>query len=166
MRTRDEARLIFRPSSHSHLSFISLPFSSIFWVSCGASSWAVLLSLLSFLTPHPSPTPLLTPLLTPPGDLGVQRGLLRWVLARHSPDYTVQISPKKLPRLPSEEPSVPGGSGGGATPADPDVLPVLAPAPAPDAAAAVKGRGRGRKAGGTDKAKTSASERRNFQRMR
>lgn len=37
------------------------------------------------------------------GDLGVQRGLLRWVLARHSSSHNITISPKKLPRPPSEE---------------------------------------------------------------
>ena len=30
------------------------------------------------------------------GDLGVQRGLLRWILSLHQPDYRIQISPKKL----------------------------------------------------------------------
>lgn len=31
------------------------------------------------------------------GDLGVQRGLLRWILSLHQPDYRIQISPKKPP---------------------------------------------------------------------
>jgi DNA-3-methyladenine glycosylase II len=31
------------------------------------------------------------------GDLGVQRGLIRWVLSLHQPDYRVELSPKKLP---------------------------------------------------------------------
>ena len=30
------------------------------------------------------------------GDLGVQRGLLRWILSLHQPDYRIQLSPKKL----------------------------------------------------------------------
>jgi len=31
------------------------------------------------------------------GDLGVQRGLLRWVLSLHQPEYRIEVSPKKLP---------------------------------------------------------------------
>lgn len=34
------------------------------------------------------------------GDLGVQRGILRWFLALHSQDDPVSISPKKLPKNP------------------------------------------------------------------
>ncbi|OBZ68024.1 DNA-3-methyladenine glycosylase 1 [Grifola frondosa] len=37
------------------------------------------------------------------GDLGVQRGLLRWFLSLHSPSYPLTISPKKLPQNPAEE---------------------------------------------------------------
>ena len=37
------------------------------------------------------------------GDLGVQRGLLRWILSLHQPEYRIEISPKKLPD-PSEDP--------------------------------------------------------------
>ena len=37
------------------------------------------------------------------GDLGVQRGLLRWILSLHQPDYRIQLSPKKLPD-PTEDP--------------------------------------------------------------
>lgn len=37
------------------------------------------------------------------GDLGVQRGLLRWFLSLHSPSYPLTISPKKLPKNPSDQ---------------------------------------------------------------
>lgn len=37
------------------------------------------------------------------GDLGVQRGLLRWVLSLHQPEYRIEISPEKLPG-PSADP--------------------------------------------------------------
>lgn len=40
------------------------------------------------------------PDILPVGDLGVQRGMLRWFLALHSPADPVQISPKKLPKNP------------------------------------------------------------------
>ncbi|KAK7472543.1 hypothetical protein VKT23_000658 [Stygiomarasmius scandens] len=36
------------------------------------------------------------PDILPVGDLGVQRGLLRWALAAHSPTYPLSISPNKL----------------------------------------------------------------------
>lgn len=55
------------------------------------------------------------------GDLGVQRGLLRWFLALHSPDYNLTISPKKLPR-PDEDPSTTTES----QEADPITIPGLA----------------------------------------
>jgi DNA-3-methyladenine glycosylase II len=35
--------------------------------------------------------------LTFAGDLGVQRGLLRWILSLHQPEFRIEISPKKLP---------------------------------------------------------------------
>ncbi|PSR73343.1 hypothetical protein PHLCEN_2v10808 [Hermanssonia centrifuga] len=44
------------------------------------------------------------PDILPVGDLGVQRGLLRWFLSRHSQSYNVNISPSKLPKGPDEEP--------------------------------------------------------------
>lgn len=45
-------------------------------------------------------------MLTPPvGDLGVQRGLLRWFLTMHSPAHAVSISPEKLPQAPDEPPT-------------------------------------------------------------
>ena len=37
------------------------------------------------------------------GDLGVQRGLLRWILSLHQPEFRIELSPKKLPD-PSEDP--------------------------------------------------------------
>jgi DNA-3-methyladenine glycosylase II len=80
------------------------------------------------------------------GDLGVQRGMLRWFLALHSPDYTITISPLKLPKAPSEDPApapVPA--------ADPDALPALAPdgssvlpAPVPRPAPKRGAKGRGK----------------------
>ncbi|KAJ6475362.1 DNA glycosylase [Mycena vitilis] len=33
----------------------------------------------------------------PVGDLGVQRGILRWVLSQHSPSYSFTVSPEKAP---------------------------------------------------------------------
>ena len=58
-------------------------------------------------------------MLTPPvGDLGVQRGLLRWFLAMHSPAHAVSISPEKLPQAP-DEPPTPKST------ADDETLPVL-----------------------------------------
>ncbi|KAH9061358.1 DNA glycosylase [Lactarius vividus] len=43
------------------------------------------------------------PDILPVGDLGIQRGLLRWVLSLHQPKYRIEVSPKKLPD-PSEDP--------------------------------------------------------------
>ncbi|KAI0297077.1 DNA glycosylase, partial [Russula brevipes] len=37
------------------------------------------------------------PDILPVGDLGVQRGLLRWVLSQHQSEFRIEISPKKLP---------------------------------------------------------------------
>ncbi|KAF8274437.1 DNA glycosylase [Lactarius quietus] len=37
------------------------------------------------------------PDILPVGDLGVQRGLLRWVLSLHDPEFRIGASPKKLP---------------------------------------------------------------------
>ena len=36
------------------------------------------------------------------GDLGVQRGVLRWFLSLHSPKYDYSISPRKLPKEPTD----------------------------------------------------------------
>ncbi|KAH9961225.1 hypothetical protein BC827DRAFT_1132040 [Russula dissimulans] len=43
------------------------------------------------------------PDILPVGDLGVQRGLLRWMLSLHQPAYRIEISPKKLPD-PTQDP--------------------------------------------------------------
>jgi len=37
------------------------------------------------------------------GDLGVQRGMLRWFLSLHSPKHPYTIAPSKLPKAPDEE---------------------------------------------------------------
>jgi len=42
------------------------------------------------------------PDILPIGDLGVQRGLLRWVLSLHSSSDPYTISPKKLPKPPGD----------------------------------------------------------------
>jgi DNA-3-methyladenine glycosylase II len=38
------------------------------------------------------------PDILPVGDLGVQRGLARWALARHSPAHPFSLAPEKLPK--------------------------------------------------------------------
>ncbi|TDL24272.1 DNA glycosylase [Rickenella mellea] len=43
------------------------------------------------------------PDILPVGDLGVQRGVLRWFLALHSPAHPYTISPKKLPKAPADD---------------------------------------------------------------
>lgn len=44
------------------------------------------------------------PDILPVGDLGVQRGVLRWFLSLHAPTaYPLTISPEKLPKHPEEE---------------------------------------------------------------
>ncbi|EMD37811.1 hypothetical protein CERSUDRAFT_114463 [Gelatoporia subvermispora B] len=43
------------------------------------------------------------PDILPVGDLGVQRGILRWFLSLHDPSYLVNISPQKLPKPSSDE---------------------------------------------------------------
>ncbi|KAH9935612.1 DNA glycosylase [Fomitopsis serialis] len=44
------------------------------------------------------------PDILPVGDLGVQRGVLRWFLSLHAPTaYPLTISPEKLPKNPEEE---------------------------------------------------------------
>ncbi|KAK1236172.1 hypothetical protein PQX77_000581 [Marasmius sp. AFHP31] len=45
------------------------------------------------------------PDILPVGDLGVQRGMVRWFLAQHSPTYNVTISPQKESRKPKPKPS-------------------------------------------------------------
>ncbi|PCH43456.1 DNA glycosylase [Wolfiporia cocos MD-104 SS10] len=92
------------------------------------------------------------PDILPVGDLGVQRGVLRWHLALHSPTaHPLSISPAKLPRAPTEEPE--GGAEAstsrleearGVTP-DASSVP---PAPATPARGKGKGRSRGTSGGG------------------
>ncbi|KAI0341982.1 DNA glycosylase [Trametopsis cervina] len=60
------------------------------------------------------------PDILPVGDLGVQRGLLRWILSLHSPDHNVALSPLKLPQSTAEKPKKRKKSED-----DDDVLPVL-----------------------------------------
>ncbi|KAI0682419.1 DNA glycosylase [Cytidiella melzeri] len=61
------------------------------------------------------------PDILPVGDLGVQRGLLRWFLARHSSAYTVTLSPLKLAKPSAEEEGTPNTK----KQQDTDELPVL-----------------------------------------
>ena len=44
------------------------------------------------------------PDILPVGDLGVQRGVIRWFLSLHSPKHPFMLEPKKLPKAPSAEP--------------------------------------------------------------
>ncbi|KIP11632.1 hypothetical protein PHLGIDRAFT_63560 [Phlebiopsis gigantea 11061_1 CR5-6] len=74
-------------------------------------------------------------------DLGVQRGLLRWFLALHLPHtHSVQISPLKLPKMPSDEAGP--AKAPAAPPADEDTLPVLTEAGALSVAPAPRGKGK------------------------
>jgi DNA-3-methyladenine glycosylase II len=51
------------------------------------------------------------PDILPVGDLGVQRGLLQWVLSSHLPDqYPLRLSPKKLPKTDDAEAETGGGT--------------------------------------------------------
>ncbi|KAI0076123.1 hypothetical protein K474DRAFT_1663375 [Panus rudis PR-1116 ss-1] len=43
------------------------------------------------------------PNILPVGDLGVQRGVLRWTLALHDPKFKIKISPDKLPTANTEK---------------------------------------------------------------
>ncbi|KAL6310439.1 DNA glycosylase [Sparassis latifolia] len=43
------------------------------------------------------------PDILPIGDLGVQRGVLRWFLSLHSPSYSVTLAANKLPKNPEED---------------------------------------------------------------
>lgn len=47
------------------------------------------------------------------GDLGVQRGLVRWFLSLHSPKHAYTISPRKLPSAQADSKDANGGNGGG-----------------------------------------------------
>ncbi|KAH8083774.1 DNA glycosylase [Cristinia sonorae] len=71
------------------------------------------------------------PDILPVGDLGVQRGVVRWFLALHSPDYNVTISPDKLPsnpensQTPAQTPTASTSSQAQTPLQDPDALPSL-----------------------------------------
>ncbi|KAI0032241.1 DNA glycosylase [Vararia minispora EC-137] len=43
------------------------------------------------------------PDIMPSGDLGVQRGVLRWFLSLHNPDYRIDLSPKKVSQAQAEQ---------------------------------------------------------------
>ncbi|KAF8503093.1 DNA glycosylase [Gautieria morchelliformis] len=49
------------------------------------------------------------PDILPVGDLGIQRGVVRWFLSLHSPKDAVTVSPKKVPAPPSDDPTVQAG---------------------------------------------------------
>ncbi|KAH8990587.1 DNA glycosylase [Lactarius akahatsu] len=57
------------------------------------------------------------PDILPVGDLGVQRGLLRWVLSLHQPEYRIEVSPKKLPDSSEDPPKAEGSAKPKSTPA-------------------------------------------------
>ncbi|THH27849.1 hypothetical protein EUX98_g6343 [Antrodiella citrinella] len=73
------------------------------------------------------------PDILPVGDLGVQRGVVRWFLARHSPDFNIDLSPDKLPQNPdsgSQTPSTPSMAASTSSQSqsqsqDPDAVPSL-----------------------------------------
>ncbi|KAH9048342.1 DNA glycosylase [Lactarius hengduanensis] len=50
------------------------------------------------------------PDILPVGDLGVQRGLLRWVLSLHQPEYRIGVSPKKLSDHSEDPPKAEGSA--------------------------------------------------------
>lgn len=61
-----------------------------------------------------------------PGDLGVQRGIVRWSLALHSPSFNVVVSPDKLPATPEEQEKTSAPPKDTASQSqDPDVVPSL-----------------------------------------
>jgi DNA-3-methyladenine glycosylase II len=66
------------------------------------------------------------PDIMPSGDLGVQRGVLRWFLSLHNPDYHIDISPKKLSESQTDAGTQKDGDGTQkATDGDADALPVF-----------------------------------------
>lgn len=81
------------------------------------------------------------PDILPVGDLGVQRGLIRWFLSLHNPSYTIDISPQKLPKAPDEkEEEETGGPSDALTPSAPTAFP---PVPAlPETPKKNRGRGK------------------------
>jgi DNA-3-methyladenine glycosylase II len=81
------------------------------------------------------------PDILPIGDLGVQKGLLNWVLSSHDPEkYPLCVNPRKLPQTNDDEPEKPGEAKAAEPGEDTSVLPApteastsksTAPAPAP-----------------------------------
>ncbi|KAF7793830.1 hypothetical protein EIP86_004951 [Pleurotus ostreatoroseus] len=77
------------------------------------------------------------PDILPVGDLGVQRGVLRWFLSRHAPSFAITISPKKLPKPPTDEQDEPSSNAlekdetdvQTAVPEDASVIPPIPKAP-------------------------------------
>ncbi|TFY74257.1 hypothetical protein EWM64_g9755, partial [Hericium alpestre] len=68
------------------------------------------------------------PDIMPLGDLGVQRGVLRWFLSLHHPTYRIEISPQKLPKDPNEDQAKPKKPKSSQAADDADALPVLSAA--------------------------------------
>ncbi|CCO31333.1 DNA-3-methyladenine glycosylase II [Rhizoctonia solani AG-1 IB] len=83
------------------------------------------------------------PDILPIGDLGVQKGLLNWVLSSHDPEkYPLCVNPRKLPQTNDDEPEKPEEAKAAEPGEDTSVLPApteastsksTAPAPAPKA---------------------------------
>jgi len=59
------------------------------------------------------------------GDLGVQRGVLRWFLSLHDKDFRVGISPQKLPKDPEEEQKTASKTEAEQTQTSKDTLPII-----------------------------------------
>jgi len=53
-----------------------------------------------FVRIHATPQPYASAHLTYSGDLGVQRGVIRWFLSLHSPANPITLSPKSFPKHP------------------------------------------------------------------
>ncbi|TFY73663.1 hypothetical protein EWM64_g10350 [Hericium alpestre] len=68
------------------------------------------------------------PDIMPFGDLGVQRGVLRWFLSLHHPTYRIEISPQKLPKDPNKDQAKPKKPKSSQAADDADALPVLSAA--------------------------------------
>jgi len=67
-----------------------------------------------------------------PGDLGVQRGLLRWFLSLHSPSHPFSISPEKVGGQSAEKKKKKGAAGAKTKGSDNDALPVFEQAAEPE----------------------------------
>ncbi|KAJ3484709.1 hypothetical protein NLI96_g5449 [Meripilus lineatus] len=86
------------------------------------------------------------PDILPIGDLGVQRGVARWFLSLHAPDYGLVISPEKLPKGSEEETTntttvAQASASAEEVEVDEDTLPVLGQVAAPSK----KSNGKGKK---------------------